>query len=135
MNQQTWGGKSPAPVFEDCADLERAAGRAAPGIFYNQGQGCSAASRIHVHSSPKPRFVDLMVAQTARYAPGDPLDPESGMGAMVDARQAGRVMRYVNEGRRAAQSVAGGNAVTIDSAGGFIEPTIFRAMQQTNAPH
>lgn len=130
--KQVWlecGGKSPVLVFPDCADLGRAADQVASGIFYNQGQVCSAASRLYVHTSIRDRFIDLLVERTGRYRPGDPLDPASGLGAMVDANHAANVMRFVEEGRRSADLVTGGNAVNVDGAGSFIEPTIFAGVR------
>ena len=126
--KQVWlecGGKSPVLVFPDCGNLELAADQVASGIFYNQGQVCSAASRLYVHASLKQRFIDLLVARAERYRPGDPLDPSSGLGAMVDANHASNVMRFVELGRRSAQLVTGGEAATVGGAGSFIEPTIF----------
>jgi gamma-glutamyl-gamma-aminobutyraldehyde dehydrogenase len=126
--KQVWlecGGKSPAIVFPDCQDLGAAADQVAGGIFYNQGQVCSASSRLIVHRDIERQFLDLMLARTRKFKPGNPLDPRSGLGAMVDEKQARTVLRYVDEGRRAATLVAGGNAVTVDGRGSFIEPTIF----------
>ncbi|WP_240230571.1 aldehyde dehydrogenase [Devosia lacusdianchii] len=126
--KQVWlecGGKSPVVVFEDCEDLETAADQVASGIFYNQGQVCSAGSRLIVQNSIRTKFLDLLTARLSQYQPGDPLDPRSGLGAMVEARHAANVMRYVEAGRREATLVAGGNAVQVDGSGSFIEPTIF----------
>ena len=126
--KQVWlecGGKSPVIVFEDCEDLEAAADQVVSGIFYNQGQVCSAGSRLIVQDSIRAKFIDLLVARVAQYQPGDPLDPYSGLGAMVEAKHAANVMNYIGAGRREATLVTGGNAVTVDGKGSFIQPTIF----------
>lgn len=131
--KQVWlecGGKSPAIVFSDCADLDHAADQIAAGIFYNQGQVCSASSRLYVHAPIARRLTDLLVQRAGRYRPGDPLDPASGLGAMVDARHAATVMRYVEAGKREADLATGGCAATVNGAGSFIEPTIFTGVRQ-----
>ncbi len=69
------GGKSPNIVFADAADLERAASAAAWGIFFNQGEMCSAASRLVAHADVKDELVERIVAIGRTLAPGDPLDP------------------------------------------------------------
>ncbi|MFK4259590.1 aldehyde dehydrogenase [Agrobacterium tumefaciens] len=126
--KQVWlecGGKSPVIVFPDCDNLEEAADQVAGGIFYNQGQVCSAASRLIVHASIRQQFIDLLLKRVAAYRPGDPLDPQSGLGAMVDANHAENVMRFIAEGRKTATLATGGNAATVNGKGSFIEPTIF----------
>jgi gamma-glutamyl-gamma-aminobutyraldehyde dehydrogenase len=126
--KQVWlecGGKSPVIVFSDCGDLEAAADQVASGIFYNQGQVCSASSRLLVHQSIEKTFIDLLLKRLPAYQPGDPLDPQSGLGAMVEAKHASNVMRFIDGGRREATLVAGGNTVTVGGKGSFIQPTIF----------
>jgi gamma-glutamyl-gamma-aminobutyraldehyde dehydrogenase len=70
------------------------------------------------------------VQRAGRYRPGDPLDPASGLGAMVDARHAATVMRYVEAGKREADLATGGCTATVNGAGSFIEPTIFTGVRQ-----
>lgn len=126
--KQVWlecGGKSPVLVFPDCADLDEAADQVCAGIFYNQGQVCSAASRLLVHETIAPAFIDRLIARLPRYQPGDPLDPCSGLGAMIDAKHAARVMEFIARGRQDATLAAGGETATIDGRGSFIRPTIF----------
>ena len=126
--KQVWpetGGKSPNLIFADCEDLDSAAAMAAFGIFFNQGETCSANSRLYVQREIKDAFVEKMIAHAAATQPGDPLDPSSKMGAMVDAKQTQSVMRFIEGGRKTANLVAGGNQVTVDGRGLYIEPTIF----------
>ncbi len=78
------GGKSPMLVFDDCADLDAAAQRAAFSIFMNQGEMCIACSRLYVHDSIKEAFLEKLIALAKGYQPGDPLDPDTKMGAAVD---------------------------------------------------
>jgi 4-(gamma-glutamylamino)butanal dehydrogenase len=119
------GGKSPNLIFADCEDLDRAADMAAFGIFFNQGEVCSANSRLYVESSIKDVFVEKMIARAAATQPGDPLDPASKMGAIVDEAQTEAIMRFVEAGKKTANLVAGGHRVTVAGKGCFVQPTIF----------
>ncbi|MFJ3470345.1 aldehyde dehydrogenase [Pseudomonas sp. NPDC090201] len=127
--KQVWlecGGKSPNLVFADCQDLDLAAEKAAFGIFFNQGEVCSANSRLLVQRSIHDEFVERMIDKAKQWQPGDPLDPASRMGAIVDATQAARVMGYIADaGASGAQLVAGGDRVSINGSDNFIQPTLF----------
>lgn len=126
--KQVWletGGKSPNLVFADCGDLDAAADMAAFGIFFNQGEVCSANSRLLVQRGIKDALVEKLVQRAAATQPGDPLDPASKMGAMVDTRHAANVMRFVEAGKKTARLVAGGDLVTVNGRGSFVQPTIF----------
>jgi gamma-glutamyl-gamma-aminobutyraldehyde dehydrogenase len=79
------GGKSPSLVFGDSADLDAAAEMAALGIFFDQGELCSADSRLLVERRTRDAFLEKLAARTAEWQPRDPLDPASKMGAMLDA--------------------------------------------------
>ncbi|GAA4827738.1 aldehyde dehydrogenase family protein [Saccharopolyspora rosea] len=118
------GGKSPNIVFAD-ADLDAAADKACFGAFYNAGQVCSSNSRLLVHRSVQDELVQRIVRHAARYRPGNPLDPDCGIGAMVSAEHADRVLGYLAEGRRTAETACGGRGLTVDGRGSFIEPTVF----------
>jgi acyl-CoA reductase-like NAD-dependent aldehyde dehydrogenase len=120
------GGKSPHVVMADCPDLDRAATAAAWGVFFNQGEVCNAGSRLLVHESVKDELLEKVARASARIQPGDPLDPSTRMGAIVDGNQFDRVLGYIASGREeGAQVVLGGERARPDSGGLFIEPTIF----------
>jgi gamma-glutamyl-gamma-aminobutyraldehyde dehydrogenase len=126
--KQVWpetGGKSPNIVFADCEDLAVAADMAAFGIFFNQGEVCSANSRLYVERSIKDALLEKLVARAQATQPGDPLDPASKMGAIVDEKQTEGILRFVEAGKTTANLVAGGERVQIDGKGCFIQPTIF----------
>ncbi|MBZ9668671.1 aldehyde dehydrogenase [Mesorhizobium sp. ES1-3] len=126
--KQVWletGGKSPNLVFADCGDLDAAADMAAFGIFFNQGQVCSANSRLLVERGIKDALVEKLAQRATATQPGDPLDPASRMGAMVDARHAATVMRFIDGGKKSARLVTGGDRVAVDGRGSFLQPTIF----------
>ena len=125
--KQVWletGGKSPNLIFPD-ADLDAAADMAAFGIFFNQGEVCSANSRMLVHASIKDEMIDRMKQRAEAISPGDPLDPASTLGSMVDQAHADNVMRFIDSGKQTSRLVTGGNRQSMNGSDAFIEPTIF----------
>ena len=126
------GGKSPNLIFADCENLDAAADKAAFGIFFNQGEVCSANSRLYVERSIKEEFVERMIARAQATQPGDPLDPTSKMGVIVDEQQTQGIMRFVDEGKKTANLVAGGERVTVDGKGCFVQPTVFDEVDHDN---
>nr|WP_284739157.1 aldehyde dehydrogenase [Pseudomonas sp. CG7] len=127
--KQVWlecGGKSPNLVFADCQDLDLAAQKAAFGIFFNQGEVCSANSRLLVERSIHDEFVERLIDQARLWQPGNPLDPASRAGAIVDTRQTARIMQYIQQAQaEGASLVCGGRQLTLEGSSNFIEPTIF----------
>ncbi|MFT8891825.1 MAG: aldehyde dehydrogenase [Acetobacter papayae] len=118
------GGKSPNIIFPD-ADLEAAADKAAFGIFFNQGEVCSANSRMLVHADIAEDMIEQMRQRAEAIIPGNPLDPATRMGAMVDARHAARVAEFLASGRATSRLVAGGERLSIGASDAFIQPTVF----------
>jgi putative phosphonoacetaldehyde dehydrogenase len=90
------GGNDPLIVMED-ADLEKAAALAAAGSYKNSGQRCTAVKRILVQAPVADRFVDLLVENTRAVRYGDPMDPETDMGTVIDEAAAVRFERRVND--------------------------------------
>ena len=134
--KQIWpetGGKSPNLVFADCENLDAAADMAAFGIFFNQGEVCSANSRLYVDRSIKDAFVEKLIERAQTMQPGDPLDPSSKMGAIVDRKQTEGVMNFVEAGKQTANLVTGGQQVQIDGKGCFVQPTIFDDVSHNDA--
>jgi acyl-CoA reductase-like NAD-dependent aldehyde dehydrogenase len=124
------GGKSPNIVLADCPDLDKAATAAAYAIFFNQGEMCSAGSRLLVQDSIKDAMLEKIAVVGRRMTPGDPLDPATKLGAIVDETQMRRVLSFIDAGRTDGASVAlGGNRVRQDSGGFFVEPTVFDGVQ------
>ncbi len=120
------GGKSPNIVLADCPDLDRAATAAAFAIFFNQGEMCSAGSRLLVEASIKDAMLEKIAAVGRQMAPGDPLDPNTKLGAIVDETQMKRVLSYIDAGKSDGARVAlGGSRTRLDSGGFFVEPTVF----------
>jgi 4-guanidinobutyraldehyde dehydrogenase/NAD-dependent aldehyde dehydrogenase len=120
------GGKAPNVVLGDVADLERAASAAAYGIFFNQGEMCSAASRLVVHESIRDAMLEKIVAIGRTLQPGDPLDPKTRLGAIVDQMQLDTVLGYIESGRAEGAGLRlGGGRARQESGGYFVEPTVF----------
>jgi gamma-glutamyl-gamma-aminobutyraldehyde dehydrogenase/4-guanidinobutyraldehyde dehydrogenase/NAD-dependent aldehyde dehydrogenase len=120
------GGKSPNIVFADAPDLEAVAKMSAGGIFYNSGQVCDAASRLIVEEKVHDKFMDALTTEAKTYAPGDPLDPKTTMGSVVDEAQMKRVLGYIEKGKSEGAAVATGGKRAHEGTGGFyVEPTVF----------
>ena len=120
------GGKSPNIVFADCKDLNRAAEASAGSIFYNQGESCNAPSRLLVERSIKDELIKKLLAELKNYAPGDPLNEATTMGAMVDCGQMENVLKYIESGKaQGAELLAGGDRAKMETGGFYINPTVF----------
>ena len=124
------GGKSPNIVLADYPDLDKAATAAAFAIFFNQGEMCSAGSRLLLQEGIKDAVLEKVQAISRTLQPGDPLDPATRLGAIVDETQMKRVLGYIDTGRRDGASIRfGGRRVREDSGGYFIEPTVFEGVK------
>jgi len=124
------GGKSPNIILADCPDLDRAAATAAGAIFFNQGEMCTAASRLVVEESVRDRVLEKVVEASRAMMPGDPLDPATRMGAIVDEVQTRTVLGYIESGRAEGAAVLAGGKRTRENTGGcYVEPTVFTDVQ------
>jgi len=123
------GGKSPNIVFAD-ANLDKAAGMAAAAVFYNGGQTCTAGTRLIVEEKIQDKFLEMVVEKAKKWMPGDPLDPATRMGPMIDEAQYRTVADYVDIGRNEGAALRfGGNQVMQETGGFYIEPTIFAGVE------
>lgn len=122
------GGKSACIVFADTDDLELAAEKAAFGAFYNQGEVCSANSRLLLDRTIYDQFIELLVDAARSYHPGDPLLPTSGAGSLVSEEHADSVWAAVNDGRRDGSLLHGGERLEINGSTAFITPTIIESL-------
>jgi acyl-CoA reductase-like NAD-dependent aldehyde dehydrogenase len=124
------GGKSPNIVLADYPDLDKAATAAAYAIYFNQGEMCSAGSRLLLQEGIKEAVLEKVQTISRTLQPGDPLDPATRLGAIVDETQMKRVLGYIDAGRSdGAKLRFGGRRVREDSGGYFIEPTAFDAVK------
>lgn len=122
------GGKSPHIVFPD-ADPVVVAAAAADGIFFNQGQTCTAGSRLYVHTDVYDEVLAALVDRTRRIVVGPGQDPATQMGPLVSARQLTTVRSFLQSGAEQGAAVAAGGGrpsrLTGDYADGyFLEPTV-----------
>ena len=120
------GGKSPNIFFADC-DLDAATDGALFGVFINQGEVCSAGSRVLVQREIAAEFITRMQEKTARIRLGNPLDRATKMGPVVSQEHMERVLAAIARGRQEARLVAGGGRAESLPQGCFIEPTIFES--------
>jgi len=116
------GGKSPNLIFAD-ADPDKAARGALAGIFYNQGEVCTAGSRLLVEASAHDAIVERLVEGAKRWPVGDPMDAKTRVGPMVSKSHLDSVMRYVEIGKQEARLATGG--ARVGERGYFVQPTIF----------
>lgn len=119
------GGKSPNIVLADCPDLDKAVENSAWAIFYNAGETCSAGSRILVEEAIRDEFVEKLSAFCAALRVGDPLDPETQMGALVDETHTQRVLSYIDIGTQEGATLAQGGGRVAGMDGCFVQPTVF----------
>lgn len=116
------GGKSANIIFADCPDLDKAVSATAAGIFYNQGQVCIAGTRLLLEDSIADDFLAKLKAQARHWQPGDPLDPDSTMGMLIDVAHADTVHTFIREGTQKGTLLLDGREQSWPSAVG---PTIF----------
>lgn len=117
------GGKSPVIVLED-ADPRAVISGAASAIFFNQGQACTAGSRLYVHKKLFDQVVGGIADKAAKMKLGSGLDPETQIAPLISARHRDRVWSYIEAGKaQGARAVTG--AARPDNTGYFVEPTVF----------
>ena len=121
------GGKSPQIMMGDLPDLDAAVEAAIDGIFANMGEVCSAGSRLLVERPIYDAFIERFVAEGSNaYRPGDPLDPATNMGPLVDRGAQQRVLSMIEAGRKeGARLHFGGDAPEALTDGAFVNPTLF----------
>jgi acyl-CoA reductase-like NAD-dependent aldehyde dehydrogenase len=119
------GGKSPNIVFAD-SNLEKAAAMAAAAVFYNGGQTCTAGTRLIVEENIQDCFLEMVIENAKGWMPGNPLDPSTAMGPMIDESQCNTVAEYVDIGHgEGAELLCGGRQALKESGGYYYEPSIF----------
>lgn len=124
------GGKSPNIIFADAPDLAFAARQAAFGVFYNTGAMCNAGSRLLVESAAVDEVLGHLESMARRLAPGDPLDPATRLGPVIDDAQMHKIMGYVQSAQaEGARLRLGGTAVLAERGGHYIGPTVFDRVQ------
>ncbi len=120
------GGKSPHVVFDDVENLDRIAEVAVQRMYWNQGQVCSALTRLIVHEDIKDKLLEKVITLTKELKPGDPLDEKTTFGSLASGAQRDRVKHYIELGiEEGAHPVLGGIYAVQAGPGCFVAPTIF----------
>ena len=126
------GGKTPNIIFEDAYDLEYTSWQAAFGVFFNSGAMCVAGSRVLVQESILDKVVEILKKAASKMLAGNPLDPNTRFGPVIDKNQFEKIQFYIKNGiDEGAKLAYGGKAILKDSGGYFIEPTIFVNVKNT----
>src|SRR5205807_9806256 len=113
-------------ILPDAPDLDRAAATAAWGIFFNQGEMCTAPSRLLVHRSVAEQVVEAVAERARTIRVGDPLDPTTEMGALGSAGHLERVLEHIGSGvAEGAVLRAGGQRTLAATGGSYLQPTVF----------
>lgn len=118
------GGKNPAIVMDDAESLDRVAGHIVTGAFWNMGENCSAISRLIVHKLIKSELLARITHHVQQWPVGDPLDPETRIGALVSDAHFAKVSSYL---KKADSFVVGGEAKE-----GFVSPTVIEMADNTH---
>ena len=125
------GGKD-AIIVADDADFDTAVDGVVAAAFGFGGQKCSACSRAIVDAKIYERFVDAIAAKAGRITVGDPADPQTGLGPVINERAAAKISHYIEAGRHEARMVCGG--ARVDRGGGyFFDPTVFADVRSQSA--
>ena len=120
------GGKTPNIIFADAPDLGYAINAVGFSIFWNTGEMCIAGSRLLVERSIYDQVVEGVASKSKGWLPGNPLDPDTKAGPIVDSEQLDKVMGYIERGQaQGANLVVGGRQVLTETGGYFLQPTVF----------
>jgi 4-(gamma-glutamylamino)butanal dehydrogenase len=120
------GGKSPQVITANPPDLDYVADQVLFAGFMNMGENCTCGSRLIVHRSVRDELIDKLVTKTADWPVGDPLDPTTRIGPMIERPHLDKVLGYIEAGRAEGAQVVVGGGRTLESSGGhFVEPTVF----------
>jgi gamma-glutamyl-gamma-aminobutyraldehyde dehydrogenase len=126
------GGKSPQVVLADAPDLDRVAEQVLFAGLVNMGENCSCGSRLLVDRSVRDDLVERLVDGLKAWPVGDPQDPETRLGPMIERPHLDKVLGYIEAGRaEGARVVTGGERTRADSGGYFVAPTIFDDVRNT----
>ncbi len=120
------GGKNPQVVLESAGDLDHVARQAVSCVFWNMGENCSSGSRLIVHRKLKDALLTRMLEVAREWIVGNPLDPATRIGPMIEESHMNKVLEYIESGKQqGAKLVLGGKRVLPETGGYFVAATIF----------
>ena len=120
------GGKSPAVVLADPPDIDTVVEQVLFGALMNMGENCSQGSRLIVHRSVQDELVHRLAAGLEAWPVGDPMDPTTRVGPMIERPHLDKVLGFIERGRaEGARVAAGGGRILEETGGYFVAPTIF----------
>ncbi len=126
------GGKSPQIVFSDFKNIDVVADHVAQSLLLNQGQVCSAGTRLLVQKTIEKKLIDKIVERFKNIVAGNPIDPNTTYGPLVNQQQMEKVLAYIEIGKNeGATVITGGNQLLKDSGGFYVEPTILSKVSPT----
>jgi len=127
------GGKAPNIVCDDCPDLEGVADAIVARAFWNQGQVCTASSRLLIQDSIKDRLLPLILARVSALGPQDPLEAESKFGPLVSAGHRRKVLDYIEDGEKAGARITyRSDAQAPHPKGFYVAPVVFDRVAPTH---
>ena len=118
------GGKNPNIVFAD-ADLDAALDATVFGVYFNMGECCNSGSRLLVQSSIADEFTERIIEKARTIPVGDPLDPATKVGAIINENQLIKIKDYIRRGTECGARLVLGGSVMLTDRGRFVEPTVF----------
>lgn len=124
------GGKSPHVIFNDILDLDEVADVVVQGVVFNQGQVCSAHTRLLVHEEIKDTLLDKVLSRAGQFQPGDPLDQETTFGPLASPIQRDRVKAFIEQGIKAGAAPILKGKIQ-ESGGCNVSPTVFDRVTST----
>jgi gamma-glutamyl-gamma-aminobutyraldehyde dehydrogenase len=125
------GGKNPQVVLSD-ADIDNVVPHAMNSAFWNMGENCSSGSRLIVHRSVKNELLKKLIKYTATWPLGDPLNPKTRVGPLIEPSHMATVLNYIEIGKKeGGKLVLGGKQVRQRSGGNFVELTIFDEVKKS----
>ncbi len=124
------GGKSPNIIFDDVDDLPGIVDAVIAKMYWNQGQVCTAGSRLLLSKKIKDSFLELLCEKVAALPLGDPLDDSTRMGPLISEAQLIKVQSYIESGKRdGASLLLGGEVPGSFDAGFYLQPCVFDGVQ------
>ncbi|RAS81133.1 5-carboxymethyl-2-hydroxymuconate semialdehyde dehydrogenase [Priestia endophytica] len=117
------GGKSPLIVFDD-ANFDQALDAAVWGIFSFNGERCTANSRVFLHKNIKDRFVKALKERVVNIKIGDPMDPSTQLGPLIEKNHFNKVKRYIEIAKEEGCEVVQGTVLEEVKEGNFVPPTL-----------